>query len=158
MTRKKPNKGGRPTKYLKKYETQEFVDEYFAVCIKGCEPEVYVKVLPDGTSFVTGTRKRVRLPSIEDLSSYMHVSRECLYEWGRTKPEFSDTLNKIEVEQKRWLFEGGLAGDYNSVIAKLILANNHKMSDKADTKATIEDKNGVLRQLFASANPHESNK
>lgn len=145
---KQKNKGGRPSKYLSKYATDAFVDEYFAVCKRDTGIETITGTAPDGTTVVLGTKKRLRLPSVEDLSIYLNVSRDSLYEWGRVKPGFSDTLHKIEVKQKAILFEGGVLGEFNPMITKLILSNNHKMSDKLDSKTTIEDKNGVLRQLF----------
>lgn len=75
---------------------------------------------------------KVRLPTIEGFASFIGVNKTSLYEWEKKFPIFSNALDKIRNEQKRRLIEGGLSGDYNSTIAKLVLSSNHGMSEKTD--------------------------
>lgn len=78
----------------------------------------------------------VDLPSVEGLALYLGVSRDTLYEWSRVHPDFSDTLATIKAKQRKVLIDKGLSGDYNSVIAKLVLSSNHGMSEKVETDIT----------------------
>lgn len=72
------------------------------------------------------------IPSIAGLAFALGVSRECVYEWGRVHPEFSDILSAISTAQEMLLLDGGLTGDFNSTITKLMLTK-HGYSDKQDT-------------------------
>lgn len=76
------------------------------------------------------------IPSIEGLARVLDVSRPAIYDWKEQHAEFSYTLGRIEAKQKELTLNSGLKGDFNSTIAKLVLAN-HGMHDKADTTATM---------------------
>lgn len=147
--------GGRPPKYNPKYSTQEYVNGFISYCRVNSEPEVIMPDLPDeetkGMIVKPIVKKRLMLPTIERFAKYIGVHFDTLYDWAKVHPKFSESLSKIKEEQKEWLFDNGLLGEYNPVIAKLILSSNHGMSDKVDNKTTIEDKNGVLRSLFNAA-------
>ncbi len=73
------------------------------------------------------------VPSIEGLSYYLSVNRDSLYEWAKEHEAFSDTLSDIKSKQAKLLINGGLVGDYNASIAKLMLYN-HGYSEKQETK------------------------
>lgn len=78
----------------------------------------------------------VNLPTIEGLALYLKVNRSSIYEWRDKYPSFSDTLEVLMSMQKQKLITGGLSGDYNPVIAKLVLSANHSMAEKVDTDIT----------------------
>lgn len=78
------------------------------------------------------------VPSYAGLASYLRVSRQTLYNWGDKNPEFMDTLKDIESEQEKLALSGGLRGDYNPTITKLLLAN-HGYSDKLQQDHTSTD-------------------
>src|SRR5690242_1961476 len=48
------------------------------------------------------------VPTIAALAVVLNVSRECLYEWGRKHPEFSDILRALMSKQEAELVENGL--------------------------------------------------
>lgn len=54
--------------------------------------------------------------------------------------EFLGALNKIREEQRSRLINKGLSGQYNPVIAKLILSANHGMAEKTETDVTSKGK------------------
>lgn len=143
VNKKEKDKGGRPPKYLPKYATDEYVDQFISVCRDNSKPETLV--LENG---ITHTRKRLMLPTVERFAKHIGVHKDSLYEWATKYPKFSVTIDKVKEIQKEWLMDNGLTGEYNPMIAKLILSNNHKMSDKVDN--TINDKNGVIRSLFTN--------
>ena len=80
-----------------------------------------------------------QMPSIVGLRKYLGVARSTIYEWAEKNPEFSDTLDELEDEQERTLFNKGLDGTFNSTITKLALGN-HGYSDKTDN--TVRGPNG----------------
>jgi hypothetical protein len=122
-----PNKGGRPTKYTP--AMQKKADGYLATT--GNDFWDYEKTIGEKSN--TYERKvKITLPSIEGLAKYLGVNRSTMYEWKENYTTFSNTLEEIMAEQKRMVLEHGLNGDYNPMIAKLILAANHKMTDRTD--------------------------
>jgi hypothetical protein len=77
------------------------------------------------------------LPTIEGLAVHLEVSRECLYEWARVHPDFSDILEALKAAQADQLIQNGLVGHFNPTITKLMLTK-HGYKDKSDL--TSDDK------------------
>lgn len=71
------------------------------------------------------------IPSNSGLCCWLGISRPTLHEWGRAYPEFSNTLEAIQSKQETMTLNKALVGDFNSTIAKLVLAN-HGYSDKQE--------------------------
>lgn len=75
------------------------------------------------------------VPSHAGLCCYLGVVKSTIYEFAKSDcdlgKEFSNTLDAIKVKQERMLLAGGLKGDYNANITKLMLAN-HGYSDKQE--------------------------
>jgi len=73
------------------------------------------------------------VPIIAGLACELNVSRETLYQWAKDedKGEFTDILERIMSQQERKLAGGGLAGDFNPNITKMMLTK-HGYSDKQD--------------------------
>lgn len=120
-------KRGRPTKYsanmLKKAREyiEQCVDEYTEFHkSRGSQSNSFERIV------------KVKLPSIEGLSLFLGVTRSTVYLWRDNYQDFSDTLDEIEALQRERLITGGLGGDYNSTIAKLVLSANHGMTEKTD--------------------------
>jgi len=126
------NKGGRPTKYK-----EEFCDKVIDY-LEGCQDEIDNYVKSSGDKGETYQRVvKVSLPTIEGFSSFLDVSVDSLERWGDKYPKFCGALNEIRREQKKRLLDKGLSGDYNPMIAKLILSSNHGMNEKKETEQTI---------------------
>lgn len=75
---------------------------------------------------------KVNLPTVEGLSLFLGVTRSTIYEWEGNHDEFSDTLAELKAKQAQMLISEGLANNYNSTIAKLMLSSNHGMREKSD--------------------------
>ncbi len=75
------------------------------------------------------------VPSAAGLAIFLGISRQTVYQWRDDHPEFSDTLATLLAEQERRLINGGLNGEYNSNIAKLMMANHDyvERSERAHT-------------------------
>lgn len=78
------------------------------------------------------------IPSVVGLADELHVCEKTLYNWADDNPEFLQMLNRIKSKQHRKLLEGGLGGEFNSNITKLVLAK-HNYSDKQAIDATSSD-------------------
>lgn len=72
------------------------------------------------------------VPSIVGLCRFIGVARSTLYKWAEESDQFSDMLQEILELQEEKTLNAGLTGDFNSTIAKLVLAK-HGYHDKADT-------------------------
>lgn len=72
------------------------------------------------------------VPTIEGLACFLGKSRSRIYVYRDQDEEFKDTLDSVLTVQGKLLINGGLRGDYNPAITKLMLAN-HGYSDKQET-------------------------
>lgn len=108
------NELGRPSKYTK--ELQAKADDY-------------IYQLEDLNHVV---------PSRAGLCCFLGISRSTSYEWEAAHPDFSDTLDSVEVLQEHLALNGGLSNALNSTIVKLVLAN-HGYSDKAAVDHSSKD-------------------
>jgi F0F1-type ATP synthase gamma subunit len=66
----------------------------------------------------------VKIPTIEGLALYLHISRDTIYDWETKYKEFSDIIGELRAKQADRLMNNGLSGDYNSTIAKVLLTKH----------------------------------
>ena len=78
------------------------------------------------------------VPTVAGLAIYLGKSRETMYAWAKEHDIFSDIIRKLLSIQENRLINGGLAGDMNSTITKLLLSK-HGYSDKQETEITGKD-------------------
>lgn len=78
------------------------------------------------------------IPSKQGLALYLKVSDVTIDNWSAKFPEFLGTLETIKNIQFVKALDGGLTGDYNSTIAKLVL-HNHGLSDKTEVDNKSSD-------------------
>ena len=108
------NLGGRPTKYTE--DMPERADEYLATCVDSFEGKI----------------KKVNLPTEEGFAHFLGVGVSTIFAWANKYPAFQESLAYIKGEQKKKLISEGLADNYNSTIAKLMLSSNHGMREGTD--------------------------
>ncbi len=108
------NKGGRPTKL-----TDELISK----------AEMYLTDYPSNGDIV---------PTVAGLSIYLDIAKSSIYKYRDESDRFSDTLERIESLQESKLVNGGLLGDFNATIAKLMLSN-HGYSEKQVVDNTSSD-------------------
>ncbi len=77
------------------------------------------------------------VPSVAGLSVYIERARSTIYQWAshEDNTEFADILERINATQEKKALSGGLSGDYNSAIVKLLLGK-HGYHDKVDQELT----------------------
>lgn len=87
------------------------------------------------------------IPSIAGLACVLGVTRETCHAWARDpkKEEFSDILKELAQRQERELLSGGLSGNFNPTISKLVLAR-HGYSDRVENDHTSSD--GSMTPVF----------
>ena len=80
------------------------------------------------------------VPSVAGLSVVLKVSKETLLNWSKDpeKIEFFGVYRQISSTQEFQLINGGLKGEYNSAIAKMLLAK-HGYSDKPEVEHEKEE-------------------
>lgn len=77
------------------------------------------------------------VPTVAGLADALDIARSTLYLWQEAHDEFSDTLERIDRRQQKFLIAGGLTNEFNSAITKLML-HNHGYSDKSATDVTSQ--------------------
>ncbi len=72
-------------------------------------------------------------PSHIGMALYLELNIDTLYDWAKQeeKKEFSVILAKCKAIQHQMLIGGGISGEYNANIAKLVLGK-HGYSDKQE--------------------------
>lgn len=73
------------------------------------------------------------VPSIAGLAVYVGTSRKSIYEWIKKSEDFRDIYENVLARQELALVSGGLSGNLNSTITKLMLTK-HGYSDKQETE------------------------
>lgn len=113
------------TKYNKKlyYKAIEYLE--------ACEDR-YEAIMPIKGS-ISITKFKVELPSIEGLARHLKITRETLYKYSREHDDFKLLLEQIRTQQAKQLINKGLSGEYNAVIAKLLLSK-HGYHDKLESE------------------------
>lgn len=78
------------------------------------------------------------IPTIEGLALHLEISRETVYAWkdDEDKQQFSDIVSRLLAMQSAKLIEGGLSGDFNASITKLILSGKHGYIEKTNQDIT----------------------
>ena len=133
---------GRPTKYSK--EILRRARQYIGQCKDGWK-KVLIGVNKRTHKKIYQYEESVNLPKAEGLAMYLEVSRDTLYEWAKQHKEFSDILELLNQTQADRVINKALNGEYNSLIAKLLLG---KHGYKEESKQTIESED--LREFNRS--------
>lgn len=111
--------GGRPTDYDKTIINKTLL--YIDSC-KDEQTEFHTKRSDGSNSYEY--KVRVNIPTVEGLALHLGVSRSTVYKWREDHPEFSDIIDQLLTKQADMLLRGGLSGDYNSTISKVILTKH----------------------------------
>jgi len=100
----------------------------------GRPKELNDAVIAKAEEYVNGGYEADELvPTIVGLALYIDKRRQTIYEWAKENPKFSDIVGKVLEKQERGLLKGGLQGDYNASISKLMLTK-HGYSDKVENE------------------------
>lgn len=121
------------------------VDEYLATCVD--EEDEFHKTRGEKSDTFERTLK-VHLPKVEGFALFIGVHKDTLYAWAKENDEFSDALQKIIVLQHNILVDNALSGNYNPLIAKLMLSHNHGYKEKSDMTTNDESIKIVFDNAF----------
>lgn len=78
------------------------------------------------------------IPSHQDLCIHLDISDATLYRWAEEKDEFKDILAKVKQMQFVVAMDGGLGGDMNANLVKLLMGK-HGLSEKSVVDQTSSD-------------------
>jgi hypothetical protein len=131
---------GRPTEYTDELpgRVQEYIDS--------CQDETKQVVVGESEKFTSYKEKViVKLPSIEGLAAFLGISKDTVYQWEKIHPAFSDVLHTLRTQQAERLINNGLSGDYNPVIAKLLLTK-HGYAEKTESEVYGKDGKPIVTE------------
>lgn len=97
------------------------IEEYLASCVDTVE-EFHKTRGEKSDSF--DRILRVRIPTVEGLCLVLDIHKDTYYDWEKKYPEFSDYTDRLRKLQASRLVEGGLSGNYNPTIAKVLLTKH----------------------------------
>lgn len=89
------------------------------------------KVLKDAKSYISKCPDTI--PTVVGLCHCIKRSKSTVYSWAKDddKAEFLDILEQIEEMQEKTLVQGGILGEFNATITKMMLTK-HGYSDKQE--------------------------
>lgn len=92
-----------------------------------------------------------KVPSVAALACVLGVTRETCHAWANDpeKAEFSHILKELMQRQERALLNGGLGGDFNATITKMMLTK-HGYSDRVENDHTSSDGSMTPRSTSAA--------
>jgi len=110
-----------------------------------------------------------QVPSVAGLACEIGITRETCYAWAKDETKiFSDILGLIAQTQERMLINGGLSGQFNSPITKVMLGRHgyteavkadHTSSDGSMTPKAALDVSKLsteaLKEIVAAAGEAE---
>jgi len=89
------------------------------------------------------------IPSAVGLAVALNVDESTIYAWAKDEDkEFSKILGACKAKQQKVLLKGGLSGEMNSAIVKLVLGK-HGYHDKQDNTHAGTDGGPVQIQEIA---------
>lgn len=105
-------------------------------------PTLYTKKLvEEAWKYVNGGWQEAGdpVPSVAGLACEIGVRRETCHAWAKDEnKEFSNILAEIAAIQERSLLRGGLHGDFNPSITKMMMTK-HGYSDRVEQDHTSSD-------------------
>lgn len=89
------------------------------------------------------------VPSVVGLAISIGISKSTCYEWAKyeDRKAFSDILTRVENLQEQKLMQGGLGGDFNPAITKMMMTK-HGYSDRIETD-NKHDVSDPMKELMA---------
>lgn len=127
---------GRPTIYNEGIllKTKEYIDS----CKDGYEV-IERPAVKEGKHIGNEDHRiaKVRIPTIEGLAVFLDVNKTTVYAWRKEYEEFSNLIDLLLAKQADMLISNGLTGEYNTVIAKVLLTK-HGYRDALDTDLTTK--------------------
>ena len=97
-------------------------------------PTKYTPELLEKANGYLSTYTRL-IPSHQDLCLHLDVSDTTLYRWAEENKEFRDILAKVKQTQFVVAMDGGLGGELNANLVKLLMGK-HGLSDKVDNTSS----------------------
>lgn len=84
--------------------------------------------------------------SLTWMAAELEVSRECIYEWMRVHPEFSDAMTRAKLESQRWWEDKGQDAlampGFNSSVWSRSMAARFPEEWRESTKTELTGANG----------------
>jgi hypothetical protein len=92
------------------------------------------------------------VPSVAGLACVLGITRETCYAWARDpeKQIFSDILSELMQRQERELVNGGLGGNFNAPITKMMMTK-HGYSDRVEQDHRSSDGSMTPQKIIIRA-------
>jgi hypothetical protein len=103
-------------------------------------PPKWQDAVDPGWDYVNGGFQQENdvVPTVAGLAVSIGCARETVHVWAKEHEEFSNIVRALMSKQEKMLANGGILGDYNASITKLLLTK-HGYSEKTETALTGPD-------------------
>ena len=109
------------------------------VNIGGCPSKLDDELIAKAEEYIYDFRSNNDVvPSVAGLACYLEISRSSVYNYKGQSNRFLDIVERVELLQEKMLINGGLMGDFNASIAKLMMTK-HGYSDKREVDNKSSD-------------------
>ena len=107
--------------------------------VGGCPSKLDDELIAKAEEYIYDFRSNDDVvPSVAGLACYLEISRSSVYNYKGQSNRFLDIVERVELLQEKMLINGGLMGDFNASIAKLMMTK-HGYSDKQEVDNTSSD-------------------
>lgn len=127
----------------------EYAKEVFYAYLKECDLSHNPFAVMEGSNVLP--IKRLQVPMVEGYAAFIGTTRKQLRRWSTMFPEFYEAMKMLKDLQKVYLINNGLSGNYNPMITKVMLMNNHDMVDKSESTNHNTNLVGIVRDVYAYA-------
>lgn len=130
-----PKTMGRPSDYDGE-KTCAIAREYIQSCI---DKETTFHRTRGKTSNSYDRIIQANFPTIEGLALKLNIARRTIYEWADRYPDFNHMVEWLQSKQAEMILKNSASGNYNPMIAKLILSKHgYKESQEVDVTSKGE--------------------
>lgn len=89
----------------------------------GCPSKLDDELIAKAEEYIYDFRSNDDIvPSVAGLACYLEISRSSVYNYKDKSNRFLDIVERVELLQEKMLINGGLKGDFNAAITKLMMA------------------------------------
>ncbi|HCH26999.1 MAG TPA: hypothetical protein DEV38_07455 [Psychrobacter sp.] len=91
--------------------------------VGGCPSKLDDELIAKAEEYIYDFRSNDDIvPSVAGLACYLEISRSSVYNYKDKSNRFLDIVERVELLQEKMLINGGLKGDFNAAITKLMMA------------------------------------
>lgn len=149
----------KPSQFDPKMITEEKLQEFFEHCRRRSNPEMKQVFLeghennPEMSKVIL--KQNTYFPTKQKFAKWLGISHQTLYNWEQRYASFARATERVLAEQKIWIENEGMVGNFSSKLADLFLKTDHGFTDKNEENKNVNNFFYFLDQVYDKADAIE---